>query len=71
MIIFISWTDNDDVAFRSRYFSVVGEEVQEYPEVINGKHVIGSSRIKPEHVYTLQDEFPDVIFTESLDVNNN
>lgn len=57
MITFIIWNKLDDTAFRSRYFEITGEAVQDYPQEGMTQYMIGSSRITQEQLETLQGEF--------------
>lgn len=62
---FVYWLEEYDAEFRDRYYTVVGEVLQDFPENSNGYFKIGSSRINSTHVDALQHEFPSAVFEEN------
>lgn len=49
MIRFIRWDKSIDADFRSSYFAITGESIQNEPRDIDTGFEIGTSRLSPEH----------------------
>ncbi len=62
-VIFITWPEGLDEAFRHRYAAITNEEIQQSPLSHNGILMVGSSRCTPEQAETLSYEFHGVGFS--------
>ena len=66
--IYICWTKNIELPFRSDYEKLTGECIskptrQNMPETHN---LVGSGRILKEHMKILSEKYPDVTFSNSI-----
>ena len=53
MITYITWNKSDDAAFRTYYFSLTNEKIQDNPTDLDDKFEIGSSRLYAEKIAEL------------------